>query len=166
MHSNVEPILEEPMTQPAATPGRYHIDLEWYRKVDRSFTSMAEGRMCGSCRAKLGAEVETRVPVLDAKGTKVVFETRHVAYGSNPVTVIRDCCNESKGYITANMPLMEIAFRILLANGNQPLTVEEIAQQMTEHITYAGGSRTVSPESLARMLKNDDYYGFSIIQVP
>ena len=166
MHSDVEPIVEEAVTEPVKNPDRYHIDLEWYKKVDRSFTSMAEGRMCSSCRAKLGMEVETRVPVLDAKGTKVVFESRLVAYGSNPVTVIRDCCSESKGYITANMPWMEVAFRILLANGNQPLTVDEIAQQMTEHITYAGGSRTMSPESLARMLKKDDYYGFNVIQVP
>jgi len=100
-------------------------------------------------------------------------EVKHFITGSGATgyvipDVLRDvnAVAERYGYITANMPWMEVAFRILLANGNQPLTVDEIAQQMTEHITYAGGSRTMSPESLARMLKKDDYYGFNVIQVP
>ena len=154
-------MLEEEETQP-----RYHISMDWYQTSGRSFAVMAESRMCSSCRTKLGSEVESRIPVLDTKGSRVVFETRLVKYGSNPVSIIRDCCSKSKGYITANLPLMEIAFRVLLANGNQPMTAEEMSQQIEEHITYAGGSRSINPEALRRVLENDDYYGIGEARVP
>jgi len=154
-------LVEEEETQP-----KYHISMDWYQSSGRAFAVMAESRMCSLCRTKLGSEVESRVPALDAKGTRVVFETRLVRYGSNPVSVIRDCCSKSKGYIMANLPLMEIAFRVLLANGNQPMTAEEMSQQIEEHITYAGGSRSINPEALRRVLANDDYYGISEARVP
>ncbi|TAK32125.1 MAG: hypothetical protein EPO21_15990 [Chloroflexota bacterium] len=154
------------MVEEEAIEPRYHISMDWYQSAGRSFGVMAESRMCSQCRSRLGSEVESRVPVLDAKGTRVVFETRLVKYGASPIAVIRDCCSKSKGYITANLPLMEIAFRVLLANGNQPMTAEELSQQIEEHVTYAGGSRSVNADALTRVLENDDYYGICEARVP
>lgn len=166
MHGHIDAMCGRTALVEEETQPRYHISMDWYQSAGRSFAVMTESRMCSACRGKLGSEVESRVPVLDAKGTKVVFETRLVKYGANPVSVIRDCCAKSKGYITANLPLMEIAFRVLLANGNQPMTTEEMAQQIEEHITYAGGSRSINPEALSRVLNNDDYYGICEARVP
>jgi hypothetical protein len=47
-----------------------------------------------------------------------------------------------------------VVFRTFLANGNQPLSLDEICQQLEEV-----RSIKVSPENLRRIFDNDRYYG-------
>ena len=70
---------------------------------------------------------------------------------------IKDCCSRTPEFINDRLPILESVFRLFLANGNQPLDLEELGKRLNE---WRGGDpyRT-SPETLYRLLKNDRYYG-------
>ena len=52
---------------------------------------------------------------------------------------------------------MESVFRLILANGNRPLELEELGNQLRERLD--GDTYRTSPEMLSRLLDNDRYYG-------
>ncbi|MBI2849369.1 MAG: hypothetical protein HYX88_04485 [Chloroflexi bacterium] len=144
---------------------RYFIDLDAHEKHGRSFQVMVESRLCASCHKKLGSEVEEQFATLDTKSGRVIQQIRKVPYGSNPITLIRDCCSKAKGFIKPNMPLKEVLFRILLVNGNQPLDPEEIQQQL-EWMGYGERSNLVTAEVLENILGHDDFYMFRSQDTP
>jgi hypothetical protein len=51
---------------------------------------------------------------------------------------------------------METVFRIFLANSNQPLTSEEIYQQLNK---WRGENLGIDPGKLERLLTKDQFYG-------
>jgi len=117
---------------------RWAINLEWLRKNNRSFTAMVKSSLCPKCRKKLKVDnVEAKVNDL--------------------FKAIKTCCSKSVDFITPTLPIHESVFRIFLANGNQPLTLEELGSQLNQRRgidTY----RT-SVQILSRLLKNDQHYG-------
>ena len=122
--------------------------------------------MCASCQEKLGTEVEERMPVVEKGTGKVVFERQRVPYGSNPFRVIRDCCSHNKGFITGAMPLQEALFRVFLASGNQPMTVEEVKERLDEWFTTSDRRRYVELVTLKRLLDHDRFYGIRRLEAP
>lgn len=137
---------------------RHYIDAGWHERHGRSFRAIMESRFCTSCRARLGTEVEERVATVKGKA-EVAYEVRSVPFPANPVVQIRDCCSKSRDYIRPNMPLREAVFRVILANGNQPLDAEEICQQL-EWMGYGERARFISPATIQRLLGYDSFYGF------
>lgn len=150
---------ESELAQVPAEPKKYYIDTNWYDKAGRSFRTVVEKRFCASCKAKLGTETEERLPVIDPKSGRVVYETRTVPFGSNPLAVIRGCCGKERGYITADMPVLEAVFRVFLLNGNQPAELETVRDELSQWFTLTLKSHGYSPDLLARLIANDDYYG-------
>ena len=73
------------------------------------------------------------------------------------LTTIRDCCSKPADFIADGLPIVESIFRLLLANGNQPLYLEELGNRLNE--LRGGDPYRTSPEILSRLLKNDRYYG-------
>jgi len=116
---------------------RYFIDLSWYQENNRSFSAIAKSRMCPACQNRL-------------------TEEREGAEARDLLVAISDCCSNAQGFITSSLPILEAAFRLFLANGNQPLGLEEISEQLTG---WRGGSGTPSPQILRCLLDNDRYYG-------
>lgn len=145
---------------------RYHIDTDWYKQRHRSFEKMAQSRMCSSCQGKLGTEIEERVPTIDQKSGRVVFENRKVPYGSNPFVVLRDCCGKGKAFISDSTPILEAVFRLFLANANQPLTLEDIHQKLEETANYSQSGHYVSTQLLKRLLDHDRQYGIRPVAIP
>lgn len=143
---------------------RYYVDMDWHQRHARSFRALIESRLCSACQARLGTEVEQRVPTGKGKGEKA-HEVRSVPFPADPVAQIRDCCSKSKDFIRPNMPLQEAIFRVILANGNQPLDAEEICQQL-EWMGYGERARFISPSAIQRMLEADNFYGFTSLQSP
>ncbi len=132
----------EDISTEQVTP-RYFIDLDWYGQNSRSFPALAQGRRCPECQKRLKAE-KKEISVAKLLAT------------------IKDCCSQTPGFITRELPIVESIFRLLLANGNQPLNLEEIGKQLSE---WRGGDiYCTSPEILSRLLGNDRYYGLR--QVP
>ncbi|MDP6099953.1 MAG: hypothetical protein QGH66_00820 [Dehalococcoidia bacterium] len=48
------------------------------------------------------------------------------------VQAIEGCCAEEAGFLSPRMSVMETIFRLLLAGGNQAVSSEEIAQQLSQ----------------------------------
>jgi hypothetical protein len=99
---------------------------------------LVQGYLCAECRKKLTAE-----------GKEVPAEEL--------LSRIRDCCSHTPGFITERLPILESIFRLLLALGNQPLSLEELGRQLSEW--RSGDTYRTSPEILSRLLKNEQYYG-------
>ena len=119
----------------------WFIDLGWYQQNNRSFSTLAQSYLCPKCAEQLGAE-EKEIPVDDL------------------LTTIKDCCSHAPDFITDQSPIMENIFRLFLANGNQPLDLEELGKQLSEQ--RGGDMYRTSAEILSRLLKNDNYYGLQV----
>jgi hypothetical protein len=137
---------------------RYYIDEKWFTEHNKSFRAVAQTRMCPSCRKKLGTEVQERVPTIDQRG-RVVYEMRSVPFASNPLTEIRRHCSKESGYLTAETPLVEALFRVFLANGNQPIDLDTIREQLATYVPPGERPRNYTPELLQRLLETDNRYG-------
>lgn len=161
-------MMEEPEREDQepqeGSKARYHIDADWHQRNARSFGTLMESRLCPVCRSRLGSEVEERVTTVRGKG-KLVHEVRMVPFPSNPIAQVRDCCSKTKDYIRPHMPLREAIFRVILANGNQPLNAEEICQQL-DWMGYGERARFISPATIQRLVEADDFYGFAAAPVP
>lgn len=137
---------------------RYYVDEKWYTAHNKSFRAVAQTRMCPSCRRKLGTEVQERVPTVDARG-RVVYEMRSVPFASNPLSEIRKHCSKESGYLTAETPVLEALFRVFLANGNQPIDVDAIREQLAGYVPSTERPRGYAPELLQRLLDSSNQYG-------
>ena len=118
---------------------RWFIDLDWYQQNNRSFSALAKACLCPECHERLAGKAVSAEELL---------------------AVIRDCCSKKPGFITPKMPILGSVFRLLLANGNQPLNWEELEGQLREW----RGQACASAEALSRLLSSDQYYGLR--QVP
>lgn len=125
-------------TFPEQPESRWIIDLDWYEQNHRSLFDLARHSLCTKCNEKL--------------------QKKKKAGLDDVLTSIKDCCAKNPDYITGKLPIMESLFRILLANGNHPLDVEEMSEQLSER--RGGDTYTASPQLLTRLLSNDRWYGF------
>jgi hypothetical protein len=114
---------------------RWFIDLDWHQQSNCSFFALAQGCLCPKCQERLKREIS----VVDL------------------LTTIKDCCSETPNFITGKLPILESIFRLFLANGNQPLDLEELGRQLSEW--RGGDTYRTSVEILSRLLNSDQYYG-------
>ena len=117
---------------------QWFIDLDWYQQNNRSFIVLAEGCLCVDCRKRLTVE-----------GGEVS--------ATSLINNIKDCCSRNSEFITGELPILESVFRLFLANGNQPLGLEELREQLNEW--RRGDAYRTSAEILPRLLRSDRYYG-------
>ncbi len=138
----------------------YFIDASWFEENNFSFTDFVQARMCAPCVRRLDEEVEERYTVMDQKTRRFKYEFRTVKYGANPAKVIRDHCSKEKNYIQPDMPTLEAIFRIYLANGNVPMPLEHVREQLAEWCPGGGCQWLLLPmEALERLVQRDTYYG-------
>ena len=137
----------------------YAIDPDWFREHDFVFEECAQARMCESCLARADEEVEERYTVFDQKTGRASFDIRRAKYGADPMRVIRDDCSKKRNYITPDMPTLEAVFRVLLANGNQPVRLAEIREQLAEWCP-GGGCQwlLLPPAQLERVIRHEEVY--------
>ncbi len=117
---------------------RWFIDLDWYQQNNRSFPALAQHCLCAKHHEQLEAG-EGDISVADL------------------LAAIKDCCSQTPGFITDKLPILESIFRLFLANGNQPLDLEELGKQLSEW--RGGDTYHTSAEILSRLLSNEQYYG-------
>jgi hypothetical protein len=115
---------------------RYFIDLNWYQQQERSFATLAASRLCPTSRKKEKMKSEAAL-----------------------LRTIKQCCSKRDGFITPNMPLLEMIFRLLLANGNQPLELGQMHEQLQKWLGDTNNARDLSIPKLKRILDSDQYYG-------
>ncbi len=117
---------------------RWFLDIDWYQQNNRSLFTLAQHCLCYNCRERL----ETN------KSNDSISEL---------LAAIEGCCSQGPDFITSRSPIMESVFRLIMANGNRPLELEEMGNQLRERL--GGDTYRTSPEMLSRLLDNDRYYG-------
>ena len=125
--------------------------------------------MCSSCQGKLRAEEERDSGATDDARAQLASLLQKVVYGNDRddlFVIISDCCSKAEGFFAPDLPIMEIIFRILLANANQPLALEEIKERLDEGLATGERAITISLETLKRLLDNDRYYGLRRFPAP
>jgi len=119
-------------------PKRWFIDLSWFHQNGRSISPLLWGCLCAKCRRQLSAE------------GKEISEAELLA-------TVNRCCRHDPRFITGQQPILESTFRFFLANENQPLTLEELGEQLSKR--RGGDAYRTLEEILLRLLKSDQYYG-------
>ncbi len=143
-----------------ASDTQYAIDRDWFEQHNFVFEECAQARMCESCLQRVDEEVEERYTVFDQKTGRASFDIRRARYGADPLRVIRDDCSKKRNYITPDMPTLEAVFRVLLANGNTPMRLADVREQLAEWCPGGGCQWLLLPgEQLERVIRNDKFYG-------
>ena len=114
----------------------YFIDMNWYREQGRSFALLATSRLCPSSQKKKIPKSETAL-----------------------LNTIKQCCSKWEGFVTPSMPLVEMIFRLFLANGNMPLALEQIQEKLQQRLSDSTEPRDLSIPKLKRIIDEDRYYG-------
>ena len=117
---------------------QWFIDLDWYQQNNRSFFALTQSYLCPKCRERLKVEKEE-------------------ASAADVLSAIGDCCSKTPGFIAPKLPILESVFRLFLANGNQPLSLEELGERLIEW--REGDTYCTSAEILSRLLSSDQHYG-------
>ena len=123
--------------------GRWFIDLDWLEQNNRSFLTLARGCLCPKCAKRLK-------------------EGKREISAADLIASIKDCCSQTSGFIIDKSPVLESVFRLFLANGNQPLDLEELGKHLAEW--RGGDTQRASVEVLSRLLGNERYYGLRRVQ--
>ena len=114
---------------------RYFIDMSWFKEQGRSFSVLATSRFSPPSQKRMP---KTETALLNA---------------------IKRHFSQEGGFITPDMPLMEMVFRLFLANGNQPLALNQIQEELQQRLSDSGGPRDLSIPKLKRIIEHDHYYG-------
>ncbi len=102
----------------------FHIDLTWFEKNGRDLRAAMHESLCDECRTRYPAPADTRV--ID----RVHPQTGEVTRADALWESIVDHCALKPGYITPATPLTAAIFRALIANGNQPISSEQLHKRV------------------------------------
>lgn len=115
----------------------YHIDEGWVAAAGRSLQAMIDSRVA----EMTGAE---------EKPAKRRKKTRGATMSD---------LGKIEGFVSADLPILEAVFRLLLINENKPMEIGQISQELAEHGIGIRDARSVRPETLVRILDADQSYG-------
>jgi len=127
---------------------QFVISQEQAVRIGRSLPLMIVGRMSYTDKQTFG---ENLAPDADIKAL-----IGHVASNSS----------KDPDYLLPDTPLKEAIFRVILANGNEAMTAENISELLTERWAMTAYPRDVTPEVIQRLLESSYTYGIVRVAVP
>ena len=68
---------------------------------------------------------------------------------------------KESGFLDPSMPLRELAFRLILKNGNKPTALNDLHWWLTEDWAHPTHPMAISVYALKRIMDSDAYYGFN-----
>lgn len=111
----------------------FHIEYSWWERESRELRVYLLSHLCAEHRAQFESIAETdTIDWVDS-------ETAEVQKVDSLQHVLRAHCAQQPGYLEEHTSLVDAIFRVLLANGNAPLTPVELA----ERIGRKGQGRTI-----------------------
>jgi len=102
----------------------FHIDLGWFERNGRDVRAEMHGVLCEECRTRYPTPADARV--VDRIHPQTGEVTRVDALWES----IADHCALKPGFITPATPLTTALFRAFLANGNQPMSPEQLHKRV------------------------------------
>jgi len=121
---------------------KFQIDYEWWDKSGQELGIYLAEHLCDNHRMTLG---QTTIPLVvvdwvDRQNGQVIPQTSLMYF-------LLSHCSQRPDYITERTALVDAVFRVLLANGNRPMTPRELA-------TISGRS----PDMILRTLSGRTIY--------
>ena len=116
----------------------YLVDREWLEAKRLSFSVLVEERLCPVCRDR--------------------FRNGGLASEEEVVSCLREHCSTREDYLNPRLPLLELAFRLLLASPG-PLSMEDVQKRLQLLVAKGPYHKDTSREALERLLDRDTYYG-------
>lgn len=102
----------------------FKIDFEWWKKHDRDWRVYLRGFLCDEHKTLYeSTENDEIIDWVDPK-TGEVTQVDALFH-----TLISHCAKE-EDFLNNRMALVDSVFRVLLANGNRPMTPEELGDRM------------------------------------
>ena len=127
---------------------QFVISQEQAVRLGRSLPLMIVGRMSYTDKQTFGENLEPDADIQALIG--------HVATNSS----------NDPDYLLPDTPLKEAIFRVMLANGNEAMTAENISELLAERWAMTAYPRDVSPEVIQRLLESSYSYGIVRVAVP
>ena len=109
----------------AETP--LYIDFKYWKSKEPNWRSILVGYLCEEHRAVFGS-FDPSIEPIDA----VDPETGEVKQIDVILDLIFTHCSQQEGFVPENGPLTECIFRMLLANGNSPLTPAQMSEKLNK----------------------------------
>ena len=130
------------------------------REQSLSFDDVVRGRMCDTCRAKVGQEVEERAPVFDKATGRMRFEVQQHDLRQRPAQVhpralragqeLRPPRHADAGGDLSHLP----------GQWQPPMTLEQVREQLAEWCPGGGCQWLLLPQEMVeRLVQNDRHYG-------
>ena len=103
----------------------YHVDFEWWQKNENDWHVHLTGLLCPEHRELYtGIKAGDLVDFVDP-------ETAEVRPMDGLQHIILTHCARQDEFVTGQTALVEAVFRTFLANGNSPLTAEDLAEKLS-----------------------------------
>jgi hypothetical protein len=118
---SVPPLVPALVKPTLDTP--FHVDYDWWERRNLNLSAELRAHLCISHREVFTAEVDTdeRIDWVDQRTGEVtqVHGLQHI---------LRVHCSKEPGYIHSSLSLVDAVLRVFLANGNSPLTANQLSQ--------------------------------------
>ena len=106
---------------------KFHIDFDWWDRESREFRVYLLSHLCPEHQATLAAyAAEELVDSVDP-GTAEVQKVDGLQHS------LRTHCALQPDFLTEHTSLVDAVFRVFIANGNHPLSPEELAEKIQRH---------------------------------
>ena len=122
---------------------KFHIDLDWWVRNDRDIRVHLRDLLCDECKSRY-FDAFLSLGEIDW----VDLETGEVTSVDGLWHSLRTCCGSKAEYLTPNTPVIDAVFRTFLANGNEPLSINELYELLDRR----------PPATLLRILTAGDVY--------
>ncbi len=104
-----------------------YIDFKYWKSKEQNWRSILVGYLCEEHKAVF-ANVDPSLELIDA----IDPETGEVSQIDVILNLLFSHCSQQDGFVPENGPLTDCIFRMLLANGNQPITPAEMAERLNK----------------------------------
>ncbi len=102
----------------------FHVDFDWWRATDNNWHVALESLLCPEHQqAFANLQEGQQIDWVDP-------ETAEVHQMDGLQNIIISHCAKQEGFLNEHTALTEAVFRLLLANGNVPMTAESMGQQL------------------------------------
>lgn len=130
-----------PQVDPEA---KYSIDIKGFDASGRSFQYAVYTRMSERGMAQLGGS-ETEVP-------------KEFGTPSEMMKIVSSICSKEPDYLLPGTPISEAVFRLLIANGNRPMSLIDVQSGLATAWASVIYLKNLSDEVVQRMLDTPNEY--------
>ena len=121
----------------------YTINPEWYENHGISLSLVVHQRRCAECQAY---EAWTESQKKGGRGKNSANNWQ------KEMREIIKSCSKKPDYIHSKTPMVEAVFRLLLKNGNRPMSVTQIGENIGATWALGMSTRSLSTSTLERVL--------------